>query len=134
MLQVRVDGWTEFARDLRRLAPEARKEMLRELRKVAVPIAASARGFAPDRTGRLRKAIRVRQRQGTPAVVVLAKEAPHARVVHFGLRHPLYGDREHWYANPAVPYLRRAVDLNRPQAAAATEAALNRALDRAGWR
>lgn len=134
MLQVRVDGWAEFARDLRRLAPEVTKWMLRELRPVAVRIADDARSGAPERSGRLRRAIRVRQRSGSPAVVVLHKQAPHARTVHFGLRHPLYGNRRHWHANPKVPYLADAVDSHRPEAVDAVEAALDRALTRAGWR
>ena len=134
MLQVRVDGWAEFARDLRRLAPEARKEMLRELRLVAKKVATEAATLAPTRTGRLRRAIRVSQRSGSPAVVVVHDQAPHARTVHYGRRHPLFGNREHWYANPAVPFLQRAADANRPEALDAVETALDRALDRAGWR
>lgn len=134
MLQVRVDGWSDFVKDLRRLEPDTRKELLRELSGVARNIAADAKNRAPNRSGRLRGAIRVRQRRGSPAVVVLATEAPHARVVHFGLRHPLFGDRDTWHPNPTVRFLGDAVDAKRSEVVESIDTALNRALDRAGWR
>lgn len=133
-LEVRVDGWTEFARDLRRLEPEVRKDLYRELTAVARGIQADAKSRAPARTGKLRGAIRIRQRRGAPAVVVLGSQARHARVVHFGLRHPLFGDRDNWYPNPTVRFLGDAVDAKRSEAVESVDAALNRALDRAGWK
>lgn len=134
MVQVLVDGWDEFISDLRRLEPDTRKELLKELGGVARDIAADAKARAPSKSGKLRGAIRVRQRRGSPAVVVLASEAPHARVVHFGLRHPLFGDRDNWYPNPSVRFLGDAVDTQRPKVVESIDTALNRALDRAGWR
>lgn len=108
--------------------------MLRELTVLARGIAAEAKNRAPNRSGKLRGAIRVRSRRGSPAVVVLGTEAPHARVVHFGLRHPLFGDRDNWYPNPAVRFLGDAVDAKRSEVVESIDTALNRALDRAGWR
>jgi hypothetical protein len=133
LVQVLVDGWDEFVKDLRRLEPDTRKELLKELGGVARGIAADAKARAPSRSQKLRGAIRVRQRRGSPAVVVLASEAPHARVVHFGLRHPLFGDRDNWYPNPSVRFLGDAVEAQRPKVVESIDAALNRALDRAGW-
>jgi hypothetical protein len=133
LVQVLVDGWDEFVKDLRRLEPDTRKELLKELGGVARGIAADAKARAPSRSQKLRGAIRVRQRRGSPAVVVLASESPHARVVHFGLRHPLFGDRDNWYPNPSVRFLGDAVEAQRPKVVESIDAALNRALDRAGW-
>lgn len=133
MLEVRVDGFNEFARDLRRLEPLARKELFKNLRAVAVTLAATARSNAPYRSGNLRRAIRVRQRRGSPAVVVLSKDAPYARTIEYGRRHPLYGNRRYWYTQPRVPFLEDAVDSNRPAALVAVNRALTDALRRTGW-
>jgi HK97 gp10 family phage protein len=131
---VRVEGWDEFVRDLRRLGEtEALKEIRAELRPVAQAIAADAARRAPRRSGRLAGSIRAGVRRGAPAVVIPFTQVPYSKIHEFGGRHPVFGNRDVWVAQNPRPFVGPAVDANREMAARAVEAALNKALTRAGW-
>lgn len=44
-----------------------------------------------------------------------SEEAPMARPFQGGLRHPLFGDRKHWYPQPYYPYMTLAWEIKRPE-------------------
>jgi hypothetical protein len=80
-VNVRVEGLREFRRDLRKLSPEVNRELTRELKTVAEPIAAEARALAPKRTGRYAASIRV---YAAGAKVSIGSRLPQAGVLHWG--------------------------------------------------
>jgi len=43
-------------------------------------------------------------------VAVITASAPPARPAELRLKHPLFGDREHWYGPPGEPFLGPAAD------------------------
>lgn len=117
---VEVEGLPEFLRALRRYAPEVRKDFNREARTAANVIVSEARTRAgwsrrvpasvtvgPTVTGQ-EVGVRISRRvarhgplyergsKGTPGVI----------------RHPLFGNREHWYSTPVRPFLAPAVEAN----------------------
>lgn len=45
-------------------------------------------------------------------VATITADAPNARPAELRLRHPLFGDREHWYGPPGEPFLAPAADAS----------------------
>lgn len=43
-------------------------------------------------------------------VATITADAPNARPAELRLRHPLFGDRDHWYGPPGAPFLAPAAD------------------------
>lgn len=103
---VKVDGLRELRADLKRVDATLPRELNQRLKKSAEPVRALASSKAPKRTGRLAGSIKVRTRGSR---VYLSSSLPYAKVVHFGMRHPLFGMKTSWYSNPARPFLRDAV-------------------------
>lgn len=132
----RVDGVTEkelqsLFRKLRRTAPETAKEIRRRFRAAAKPALATARAKQSKRSGELRRKTRI---VTTSGVVAIRSSARHGRVSEFGGRHPLFGDREHWYPHVAVPAIRQAVDAHKAEFTRQANAALYTELRKAGFR
>lgn len=78
-----VEGLKEFRRDLKRLEPEADKELRKDIKKVAagVAVAASAGAQSFAKTGAFARSIRPYV-SGTKAQI--GSRLPQAGVVHFG--------------------------------------------------
>lgn len=80
-VDVRVDGLKEFRRDLKRLEPEADKELRNSIRAAATKIAVEAAASAPRRSGALARSIRPYVSRATASI---ASRLPYAPVVHWG--------------------------------------------------
>lgn len=123
---VRIDGLRELRRDLKRIDATLPRRLNADLKRAAEPIAVAARGFAPKGpTGRLRRQIKVRT-AGSKLFIGTGR-LPYGRAVHFGLRHPVFGNRQVWAANPRRPFILQAV---RSGAADGLEKAIYHAIDR----
>lgn len=93
---------------------ELKKMMGPRLKAAAEVIAAVARAKAtaiPSK--RIPPSIRIMG--GTSGVWITAggpggQEAPNAYPFEYGVRHPLFGNTKHWYAQPHKPFLEEAAD------------------------
>jgi hypothetical protein len=84
------------------------------LREAADIIAAGARSLASSWSRTVPQSIRV---SAGAHVAIISASAPVARPAELRLKHPLFGDREHWYPPPGEPFLS-------PAAIARSDAAL----------
>lgn len=123
--------WDKLQNDLRRLGPEIRNQFNREMRNVLARVARDAAKRAPVRSGKLRRGITTTVTQEQASVI---SKAPHARIVELGGRHPLWGNRSHWYPQKARPHMRPAFDAAQPVIDEAAQEAVKRAALAAGWR
>lgn len=78
---VRLEGFREFRRDLRRLEPEVAKELRKDMRGIGERVAAEARTHAPRATGTYARSIRP---YVTARGVAVGSRLPQAGVLHFG--------------------------------------------------
>jgi hypothetical protein len=112
-VQVRVEGLPELRRALRKFAPEVDKSFRKRLRTVAVVVAADAKGRA-SWSRRIPRAIKPGVTAKGAQITVRAAIAPHGPLYEGdgssgSFRHPLFGDRGHWYQQQRRPFVRPAV-------------------------
>jgi hypothetical protein len=67
-------------------------------------------------------------------VATITADAPPARPAELRLRHPLFGDREHWYGPPGEPFLAPAADAAGDQAMTRYAKKIDRMCAQAGYR
>lgn len=121
MIEVKILGADELRRAARIIRksgrPELQKELLRGLRESTKPIGRAVRTglphYLPDTYAKvLSRALRFTTQTkatGWPEVTVTARakgkvEPRRIDAINRGtLRHPLYGDRHHWYAQRVTP-------------------------------
>jgi hypothetical protein len=120
----RIDaaGLTVLRRDLAAISKDANREAIKAIRVAAEPVRRDAARRAPRsaQVPKGRKTVR-----GTPSRKHLAdslrisvarnrvrivSNLAHARVVHDGGRHPLFGNREHWVPVRPNPFIARAAE------------------------
>ena len=101
-------GLNEFRRDLRRLDDEGgwTKELREAGKDAAAVIVPAARGFAPQRSGRLAGSIRPLASGASFAVAAGSANVPYARPIHWGW------PRRHIAANQ---FITRAADAQQSQ-------------------
>lgn len=127
---IEIDGLKALRRDLRAVNRQADRDVVRGLKgAVQSTVVPKAAALAPG--VRLGPSLRVGVVGGT---VHIRSRLPHARVVHWGLRHPLFGNREHWYANPKDPFILDAVRGSEGEILDAMADAVEGALRRNGFR
>src|SRR4051794_36393429 len=119
--RVTIDGYSKLLRDLKKLAPEVDKELRTGLRALGTTVATSAKQNA-GRSKRIPSAIGVSVTNKGAAVKVNRRKAPHGSLYERGskgnrgaIRHPLFGNREHWYATPTRPFIKPAIDSHRDE-------------------
>ena len=120
--ELRIEGADKFgklAKELKVLGDkELRKELYRGINRAVKPLTEEVKGsttkFLPRRYAlELAKTLKIRSRRRTgkdPAIYLLAKattprgtERDLASLNRGRLRHPLYGDRKHWYDQEVSP-------------------------------
>lgn len=119
-------GLRELQQALKQFAPAVQKRFRAKLRGIARAVAADAKGRAgwsrriPSTItyGATNKALYVRVKENA--------NAPHATLYEGRRRwrHPLFGDREHWYTQQGRPFLRPAADAAQPQVLAEAQRAV----------
>lgn len=135
-----TQSFENLSKTLKRYAPEIRKGYLRALREATAPaktaIPESARRTLPRRGGlneavasSLKVTIRSSLSGPVANVRIVATEGPRRRVRSLDagqVRHPLFGNREHWYPEAVQPgfFTRPCLSL-RPEARRKIAAATN---------
>jgi hypothetical protein len=122
------------------LAPAARRAVGRLVRPMGQDVlreaTANAAAFSRRIPGSL--SLQIRLAGARPGIVIRASlaVAPHARafegLVEDVWKHPLFGDRDWWFAQQARPYMQPAVLAAIPRAQAELTAAINEIHRRAG--
>lgn len=106
-IEVRVDGLRELRRDLRAIDRKLPAQLNTRLKAVVQSaVLPDAKRFATVTKGRIAKTLKVGTRGSS---VVIRSRHPGARTVHFGGRHPLFGDRDHWYQQKPRPFVSKAL-------------------------
>lgn len=127
--RIEVLGLRELQRALKQFAPEVQKVFRARLRAIARAVASDAKGRA-SWSHRIPSAITYgATNKGLYVRVKATQGAPHATLYegrdHW--RHPLFGDRDHWYAQRGRPFLRPAAEAAQGQVLAEAEKAVEAA-------
>jgi len=67
-------------------------------------------------------------------VATISANAPNAYPAEFRVRHPLFGDREHWYGPPGEPFLAPALDARIDDAMRTYANHVDRYAKKLGWK
>ena len=131
-------GWRNLQRSLKQVAPEIQKQLRKEMRGIAGNVAASAKSHA-SWSSRIPGAIGITVTTTSIGVKANRRKAPHARSYEGILgggsfRHPLWGNREHWFTEQTRPFLAPAVQENKREFFQAAGAAVEDAARAVGWR
>lgn len=104
--RVEVLGLPELRRALRKFAPEANRNLRLRLKAIAGVVAVGAKARA-SWSRRIPGAITTGVLARGPYVRVKASRAPAGPLYEArkSWRHPLFGDREHWYAQQGRPFV-----------------------------
>lgn len=131
--------FARFQRDLKRLDPELKKQLNKELRgflrQLVIPDAKSNASWSSRIPGAIRPRVTTRR----VGLRVAAKRAPHARPFEgisqgATFRHPVFGNRNVWVPQSARPFLKPAVEENRDEFMDAAGKALDEAAQQTGWK
>ena len=77
-------------------------------------VAGEARRISSSFSVRTPASTRVHVRGELVSVETDSSTAPMARPFQGGLRHPLFGNRKHWYKQPFFPYMTLAWQIKKP--------------------
>lgn len=124
---VRLEGFREFRRDLRKLEPEVEKQLRADVKVIAARIALEARGAAVKRTGKYAASIRP---YVTAKGASIGSRLPQAGVLHFG---GTIRPRGVDITITARPVISTAVDRQTDRIVDEMGDAIERAATRAGW-
>ncbi len=109
-LRVRFEGLDEFRATLKALEPAVAKQFDKKLRKAQLVVIAGARAAA-SWSKRIPRSIGSTTSKRGVGIRVSKAKAPHGPLYELGssgtprvVRHPLFGDREHWYESPVRPF------------------------------
>ncbi len=131
--QIVVTGYRELMRGMRALPAETRKEIRAEFKIVGEQVATAAkRNAANKRPPSIVPSITTSVTQKAVAVVARRRIAPAAGIFEYGGRHPVFGNRAVWAPQEARPYLRPAVAVSLPLLVPQFDAAMKRAISKAG--
>jgi hypothetical protein len=136
---INISGFKEARSRLKALDRRLVPEFNAELRKIAEPVRAEASRLAP-RSGINRRGTRsvlrqvkrtslvtrgternehiadsLRIRASGSAVTIYSTKKSGAKTINYGGRHPLFGDRDHWYSQKPTRFMERAVARKGPE-------------------
>ena len=128
------------AKALRMAAPQAARELKKDLRAAGMIVANRAKEIAAEHSQKIPPTIKVRVASTTVAVVAGGKDAPQAGLFELGntggsksaaasrrgeFRHPVFGNREVWVKQEMHPFLTPAAAEVGPEFEAEFEKTLN---------
>lgn len=114
-LRVGVDAadWEAANKLLRKAAPKVRKQMMKAVKDgVKQSVVPGAQRNA-SWSSRIPKSIGVSVTAREVKVRTRPAKAPHAGIMEFGGRHPVFGNRAVWVNQPARPFLGPAVEQHK---------------------
>jgi hypothetical protein len=135
-MAVHTRGMKEYQRAVRTLARDSQSDLTRGLKTAAGPVLAEAKTIAPrsriHRPGyvHLADSLKIGSRRGG---VVIYSNKSGAGVVHWGGRHPLFGNRDRWYAQRAQPFVSRAIQHQEGRIVDAVGDAIEAHARKLGW-
>lgn len=137
--RVRHQAVTSFARQLRDVPKEFRRELRPKIRKASDKVAGKIRANASWSSripGAVKTQVSFSSRSGGVRVFVDSDAAPHARPMEFGSqgrrgvnRHPVFG-RDVWVDQPAKPFFMKAVRESEQDVVLEIQDAIDNALRR----
>lgn len=122
-MEVQFPSVRKLAREMGSIPLELRRELRPRLRvageKVRQDVQQGA-SFSGRIPGAVRMTVAFGSKTGGVRIFVDAKKAPHARVLENlgrsgSFRHPVFGDRDNWVAQPARPFFFAAIKRNQGQ-------------------
>jgi hypothetical protein len=135
---IEVHGLRQLRRDLRTINRTLPTRLNRQLKASADPIRQEAAAMAPrsriNRGGgyvHFADSLKVGTRGSR---VVIYSRKPGANVIHWGGRHPLFGNRDRWYAQQGNRVIPRAVARNVVRIERDVAATVERTLRTAGFK
>jgi len=128
---VKIEGLNKLVRDLKQLDPDVARGLRRDHLDMADNVAATAKGLAPKRSGRLRASVRSGASQRSGVVRAGNKAVPYAGPIHFGWASRPNRARG-WRGGPISPqpFLYDAIDKRRDEITAAYLRTLRKAVER----
>ena len=132
-VSIRIEGLKELRATLRSIDRRLPAQLTRELRSIAEPVRVRAAALAPRSrvTRRGRHAVKGRFGRGGTIIAYTPEANRHvgdtlkvgvrgnrlsiystrsgAGVIHWGGRHPLFGDRDRWFTQPPHPFAATAI-------------------------
>jgi hypothetical protein len=142
MVDSTSDDVRKLINDLRKIGDGVGRNLGKEFKKAAGPVAAQAKANA-SWSSRIPGAITVgvsSSRRFPGAQIKVSKDkAPHARLFEFpgrggSFRHPVYGNREVWVSQEGRPFIRPAVRAKGSGFAEAADRAVDAAAKANGFR
>ena len=133
-VSIDTSSFAKFARALKVIDPDLKKELRAGLKAAGEVVAEDARARSSWST-RIPGSIKVSVVGNTIKVVANAKKAPDAKPLEHGgqggtFRHPVFGNRDAWVNQDARPFLRPALLANKEAAVAAAKRAVEKVLRR----
>lgn len=142
-LGIDARGISNAYRGLHHVSKKSAHEMLETLKSVSQRVAEDAKAEVGGASTTVPGSIRVVSRAGSRGHVKISVRAGGARaplaepLEHGGkpgeFRHPLFGDKNHWYAQPAHPYLLPSLKRNLTYLQAKIEEALTQLFEKYGY-
>jgi len=126
-----VDGLRETLRDLRLIDKSLAAEARRAMRTAGEPVRAEAARRAPRRSGALAESLRI---STAGARVQVMSRLPYAKTIHWGGRHPVFGNTENWVAQAARPFIADAAEAKGEQALGVLADELDGLMSRHGFK
>lgn len=117
MTDTSADDIRKLVNDLRKIGDGVGRNLGKEFKKAAGPVASQAKANASWSTripGAITVGVSSSRRYPGAQIKVSKEKAPHARLFEFpgrggSFRHPVYGNREVWVDQKGRPFIRPAV-------------------------
>lgn len=114
MVDSTSDDIRKLINDLRKIGDGVGRELGKEFKKAAGPVAAQAKANASWSTripGAITTGVSQSRRFPGAQIKVSKNKAPHARLYEFrkSFRHPVFGNRENWVSQATRPFIRPAI-------------------------
>jgi hypothetical protein len=111
-----AQGWTQFARSVRKANKDAQKLLLVQIKSAMQPISNLIKQEA-SWSSRIPQTVRISATNKGVAIRAGGRGAPHAYAFeHHGItgefRHPVFGNRAVWVSQPARPFLTPVAKAN----------------------
>ena len=105
--RVVVHGVRELRRDLKRVDKTLPRELNKRIKVALKPVLVDAKQHATVRRGRIARTLRLGTRG---SAVFIGSSHPAANIVHWGGRHPVFGNREVWAVQKPRPFIKWALE------------------------
>lgn len=131
---VEVKGLRELRRDLKRIDRDLPREINQELKRAGEPVLREAKRLAPRSTvpgPHVADSLKIGTRGSR---LIIYSRHPGVKTIHFGGRHPLFGNRGYWYDQKPTLFIPRAAERHQRETLRRISDTIEREMRRAGFR